>query len=275
MKDVCSNNEKKPLISLDQALRQICNSLSPVSATERIALSDALGRILADPVISTHKIPAENVSSMDGYAFSSQEIKKGHPFTLKQVGISWAGRPFSASIKAGECVRIFTGAVLPPGADSVIMQEQVTLTDDVIQFPADCPVQRYIRSAGSDVKPGQILLKAHHRLSEIDCALLASVGIYSVSVVTKIRIAFFSTGDELQSPGNSLKPGQIYNSNRFALQGLLNSPAYSVSDLGILPDDKALIENTLQHAAKDFDVLISTGGASVGDADFVAEKLGL
>ncbi len=269
MKDLCAI-EAKDLISLDQALSHIRDSLSPVSATERITLSNAQGRILAHPAVSTVQIPSEDVSSMDGYAFASQDIQQDKAFTLTQAGISWAGRPYLSTLQRGECIRVFTGAVIPKGADSVIMQEQVDKQGDTIRLPANCPANRFIRPAGSDIRKGQRLLDSYRRLSAIDCALLASTGIYSVTVLRKIRIAFFSTGDELQSPGQPLQTGQIYNSNRVALQGLLNNPALSVSDLGVLADDKTLINNTLQQASRDFDVLLTTGGASVGDADFIA-----
>ena len=273
MNDVCKTHETNTLISLDQALSQIRNSLSVISGSVSVSLNQAAGRILSQPVISDTQIPAEAVSSMDGYAFSSQDVQQGKVFSLKQVGVSWAGRPYPSALQAGQCVRIFTGAVIPDGADSVIMQEQVNKQGEIIHLPADCPVQRFIRPAGSDIEQGQTLLELHHRLSPVDCALLASIGIYAVPVLRKLRIAFFSTGDELKSPGQALDAGQIYNSNRFALLGLLSDPACSLTDLGVLPDDKALIEKTLQQTARDFDVIITTGGASVGDADYMAEIL--
>ncbi len=272
MKDLCAS-DGEGLISLDQALSHIRDSLSAIEDSEHISLSHAPGRVLARPAISTLPIPAQAVSSMDGYAFASQDIPKNQVFTLQMAGVSWAGRPYQKALKPGECVRIFTGAVVPDGADSVIMQEQVIKQDNAIQFPANCPTKRFIRSAGSDIQQGQTLLKQYRRLSAIDCALLASIGAYSIPVLRKIRIAFFSTGDELQSPGQPLQAGQIYNSNRFVLQGLLNNPALSVADLGILADDKTLIDNTLRQASRDFDVMITTGGASVGDADYIAEIL--
>jgi len=272
MKDLCLSHENG-LLTLEQALQQIKHNLSPITACESIELKQALGRVLAETLYAPIDVPGADVSSMDGYAFSSQDIQTGQPFRLKQSGVSWAGKPYLKSIHHGECVRIFTGAVIPKGADSVIMQEQVEQQQELIEFPADCPAKRFIRRQGSDIKRGQVILQKNRRLSPVDCALLASVGIYAARVRRKIRIAYFSTGDELKSPGQALKNGQIYNSNRYALHGLLNNPNLSVSDLGCFPDDKQIIQTNIRQAAQDFDVLISTGGASVGDADFIADIL--
>jgi molybdopterin molybdotransferase len=210
---------------------------------------------------------------MDGYAFSSADIIRNQPFTLKVVGTSWAGKPFIGSAENNQCVRIFTGAMVPDFADSVIAQEQVIRQNNEITLPADTLIGKNIRAAGSDVKESETLITAPKKLSAIDLSLLAAAGMSRIGVKRQLKIGFFSTGDELTSVGEALKPGQIYDSNRYMLAALLTDPNHDVSDLGVIKDDAKLLENTLSTAAESFDVLISTGGASVGDADFVKQIL--
>ncbi len=260
------------LLSLSHALEHIDAFIQSVEGVEQISLSAATGRILAETITAPLDTPPARVSAMDGYAISSNDIKP-EGFSLIQAGTSWAGRPCEKSLKAGQCVRIFTGAIVPEQADSIIIQEQVTTTDSTVQFPANCLAGQYIRDKGSDIKKGQILLPANKKLSPIDCALLASVGIRSFKVKRKINIAFFSTGDEIKSPGQRLQPGQIYNSNRYALYGFLQDSRFSITDMGIVADDKSLLKQTLLSSTEKYDVIITTGGASVGDADYMAEIL--
>ncbi|MCF7969909.1 MAG: molybdopterin molybdotransferase MoeA [Methylococcaceae bacterium] len=269
MTDQCYSHS---LISINEALENIRAALSPIKDEETVNLHQALDRVLARSCIAPFNLPAFPNSSMDGYAFNSADIKNT-PFTLEQVGISWAGRPFSGELSAGQCVRIFTGAVIPSGADSVIMQEQIHCSEHAIHFPENVRAKQNIRYIGEDVRQDDCLLAAPKQLSAIDLGLLASAGIYEVRVIRKIRIAFFSTGDELSAIGMPLVAGQIYDSNRYTLTALLNNPCYTITDLGVIRDDKASIHTCLLAAAKSNDVIISTGGASVGDADFIKEIL--
>jgi molybdopterin molybdotransferase len=210
---------------------------------------------------------------MDGYAFASCDITDGQAFTLSLAGASWAGHPFNGQLQAGQCVRIFTGAVVPNEADSVIMQENVKVQEQTIHFPADTRAQQNIREIGEDVKKGDCLLEQSKKLTAIDLGLLASAGINLVTVQRQLKIAYFSTGDELTALDQQLEIGKIYDSNRAMLGGLLIDPSYSVVDLGVIPDNKQLLEDNIIEAAKNADVLITTGGASVGDADYVKEIL--
>lgn len=269
MTDVCHSNT---LISLEEALTRIYHSLTVVQGDESINLHSALGRVLTETSIAPFDLPAFDNSSMDGYAFNSTDIQQT-TFSLKQIGTSWAGRPFIGKLKSGQCVRIFTGAVIPEGADSVIMQEQIQSENNSILFPENTQAKQNIRYIGEDVKQQEHLLKAPKKLSAIDLGLLSSAGIYDIRVKRKIRIAFFSTGDELLSIGKPLAAGQIYDSNRYLLNALLNHPCYEVTDLGVIPDDKALIQACLENNAQSQDVIISTGGASVGDADYIKQIL--
>ncbi len=269
MTDQCYSNS---LISINEALENIRAALLPIKDEETVNLHEALDRVLAQSCIAPFHLPAFPNSSMDGYAFNSPDIKNT-PFNLEEIGISWAGQPFTGKLSPGQCVRIFTGAVVPAGADSVIMQEQVTVSEKIIHFPNNTQEKQNIRYIGEDVQQDDCLLAAPKQLSAIDLGLLASAGIYEIRVKRKIRIAFFSTGDELRAIGSPLAAGQIYDSNRYSLTALLNNPCYSVTDLGVIKDDKSRIHACLLAAAKSNDVVISTGGASVGDADFIKEIL--
>ena len=269
MTDLCHSNS---LISLNQALEYISNTLSPVKGEEVVNLHTALGRVLSDNCRAPFDLPAFPNSSMDGYALNSADIQKS-TFDLIQAGISWAGRPFDKKLARGQCVRIFTGAVVPAGADSVIMQELVEVNDVTIHFPANTQAHQNIRYVGEDVKQHDCLLPAAKQLTAIDLGLLASAGIYEVRVKRKIRIAFFSTGDELRPVGSDLAEGQIYDSNRYTLATLLKNPCHQVNDLGVIADDKTQIRLSLLQAAQSHDVIITSGGASVGDADFIKEIL--
>ena len=271
--DLCSREEAKPLLSITAALERIKAAIHPVSETEKIALANALGRILAASVYSPINIPHDRNAAMDGYAFYSTDIIPGQPFTLNLVGTSWAGRPFQGQLHAGQCIRIFTGAVVPAAADSVIMQEQVQADGHNIHFPAHAASGKNIREIGEDIKQGGLLLTHPKKLTAIDLGLLASAGIAELSVKRPVKIAFFSTGDELTALGQPLESGKIYDSNRYLLSGLLADPNYQITDLGVIADNKQLLEECVVAAAKQHDVIISTGGASVGDADYVKEIL--
>lgn len=272
MIDSCSL-EANGLITIEQALQKINESINPVNDSERVVLRKALGRVLSQPIFSPLDIPPDNNSAMDGYAFFSADSIPNQSFSLSLVGTSWAGKPYSGPLKKGECIRIFTGAVVPDKADSIIMQEQVEKVGTQILFPATTKTKQYIRLAGSDIQKNQELLCAPKQLSAVDIGLLASAGIYDVAVNRKLNIAFFSTGNELCPIGHPLKPGQIYDSNRYTLSGLLDNRNYNVTDLGVIADDKQQIKQTLLSAAQSQDVIITTGGASVGDADYIKEIL--
>lgn len=272
MIDSCSI-EAAGLISIEQALQKIRDCIKPINVNERVVLKDALGRILSETIKSPISIPPERNSAMDGYAFSSSDIINNQSFTLILAGTSWAGRPCNKKLNPGECIRIFTGAVVPEGADSIIMQEHITKDANNIHFPESTKAKQYIRAAGSDINQNTELLSAQKKISAIDIGLIASAGIYDVSVKRKINIAFFSTGDELCSIGQNLASGQVYDSNRYSLNALLSDNNCHIHDIGVIADNKQLLEKTLLSAARTHDVIITTGGASVGDADYIHEIL--
>lgn len=272
MTEICYPQTAK-LLSVSEARQKITQAIESITDVEYIHIADGLSRVLAETVLSPINIPPQRNAAMDGYAFSSADIIKNQPFTLKEVGTSWAGKPFIGPAEKNQCVRIFTGAVVPDFADSVIAQEQVHWLNDGITLPADTLSGKNIRAAGSDVKESETLINAPKKLSAIDLSLLAAAGVSQISVKRQLKIGFFSTGDELTSIGKPLQSGQIYDSNRYMLAALLKNPNHTVSDLGVIPDDPQLLERTISQAAESFDVLISTGGASVGDADFVKQIL--
>ena len=272
MMDLCSQ-EAKPLLSIAAALDRIKAAIHPVAETEKVALKNALGRVLSESVYSPINSPHDRNAAMDGYAFSSADINPDQPFTLNLIGASLAGRPFQRTLQAGQCIRIFTGAVVPPAADSVIMQEQVQADGHTIHFPAHTAAGKNIREIGEDIKQGALLCAHPKKLTAIDLGLLASAGIAELSVKRPVKIAFFSTGDELTALGQPLESGKIYDSNRYLLSGLLADPSYTVTDLGVIADNKPLLEECVIAAAKNHDVIISTGGASVGEADYIKEIL--
>lgn len=259
------------LITLVQALQKINNLIIPITESERVILKNAKGRILADSIYSPINIPPTKNSAMDGYAFSSTDIIHKQRFSLILAGTSWAGKPYDKQLKSGECIRVFTGAVIPDGADSVIIQEHIEKNGINIDFPTTTLPKQNIRTAGSDIKKNTKILPAFKEISAIDIGLAASAGIYDLVVKRKLDIAFFSTGDELCTIGKVLKPGQIYDSNRYSLNALLDENKYNSCDLGVIADDKTLIKETLLTAAKTNDVIITSGGASVGDADYIKE----
>ncbi|MCK5355173.1 MAG: molybdopterin molybdotransferase MoeA [Methyloprofundus sp.] len=260
------------LISINEALNNIYNALAVLKGEESVTLHAALGRVLAESCMAPFHLPAFENSSMDGYAFNSADIQDSG-FDLMQSGTSLAGHPFVGSLVRGQCVRIFTGAAMPKGADSVVMQERVTVSDDIIHFPENTQAKQNVRSIGEDVQQQGCLLAAPKQLNAVDLGLLAAAGLYELRVKRKIRIAFFSTGDELHAIGKPLALGQIYDSNRYLLNALLNDPCHEVTDLGVLADNKAQIHQCLLATAMNHDVIISTGGASVGDADYIKEIL--
>lgn len=271
MIDACTT---QTLLSIEQALQKIEAAVTPLKTSEYIRLKNALGRILSVSVYSPIHIPPYKRATMDGYAFANANIVGNQSFSLTLVGQSLAGSPYGQPLKNGECIRIFTGAVLPEGADSVIMQEHIDRDETTIILPATTHAHDNINVVGADVRQGERLLLAGKKLNTHHIGLLAAAGIVEVWVKRKINIAFLCTGDELAVAGQALQLGQIYDSNRYALNSLLSDSTINRTDLGNIADDKQAIETCLLAAATSQDVLISTGGASVGEADYIKEIVG-
>ncbi|HSI24565.1 MAG TPA: gephyrin-like molybdotransferase Glp [Methylotenera sp.] len=265
----CMDDYDPNAMSVAQARQFIQQFLNPVVETETLAVRLGLGRVLATDIISPNNVPNHNNSAMDGFAFKFSD----HLKTLKIIGTAFAGRAFEGVVKPGECVKIMTGAVVPTGADTVVMQERIAIKSDRITL-LDSPNQgSNVRLAGEDLKLGQTVLAKGHVIKPADLGLIASLGIGEVQAFRQLKVAFFSTGDELVSIGNSLQAGQIYDSNRYTLHGMLSRLNVQISDLGNVTDDPKLLEKTLLKAAQNHDAVITSGGVSVGEADYMKALL--
>jgi len=273
----CADDYDPNSMPVGKAREVIARFLSPVTATERLNVRAALGRVLADDVVSPLDVPAHDNSAMDGYAVRFADLQPSGEVTLKVAGSSFAGVPFRGAVKAGECVRIMTGGVMPAGTDTIVMQEHVKADKERVTVGGSHKKGQHLRRAGEDLATGQMALKRGLPLRPADIGLISSLGIGEVTVYRKLRVAFFSTGDELVSVGTQPKEGQIFDSNRYTLHGMLMRLGCEVLDMGVVRDDPALLEKAFRDAASAADVVITSGGVSVGEADFVKvllDKLG-
>jgi len=261
------------LLPLDDALDRIRTAVPTIRGEEQVVLNAALGRILAETVRSPIDVPAYTNSAMDGYAVRSDDLPSEGTVTLRVTGTSSAGHPFAGEVRGGEAVRIMTGAMLPQGADTVVMQEQVERDGDLARIGTGHRPGQHVRHAGEDLATGQMVLEPGRRLTPADLGSLASLGIGEIRVKRRLRVAFFSTGDELRSPGEPLGEGEIYDSNRYMLHALLTRLGADLIDMGVIRDEREAIEQAFHDAAAIADTVITSGGASVGEADYVSETL--
>ncbi len=264
-KDNCATPN---LLKISEAESRIQSAIQPINDLQVLPIKHCLNRILAEDITATINLPTQRNSSMDGYTFAFSD-RQNKQCQLSVVGTSWAGKPFSGSVLSGQCVRIFTGGVLPDNTDTVIIQEQVTESNHSIHFQANMQLGDNVRHPGEDIKQGATVITTGTQLSPAEIGLLASLGIASVKVYRQLRVAFFSTGDELRGLTQPLQSGQLYDSNRYSLHALLEQTGVIPIDMGVVPDNPDQLRDTLITAADISDVIISTGGASVGDADFI------
>ena len=257
----------------DEATNRIQQQIEPTRGFEKIALRSALGRVLIDDVKSQIDVPGHTNSAMDGYAVNGAELPESGTQLLELIGTAWAGKPYDGSVSTGQTVRIMTGAPMPSGTDTVIMQEHVQDQDGKVEIDARHRPGQNVRSAGEDIRKDQVVLPRGRRITPADLGLLASLGIGEVKVFRKIRVAFFSTGDELRSIGEQLEPGMIFDSNRYTLQGMLTRVGAEPIDMGVIRDRREDTFEAFTEAASCADVIITSGGVSVGEADFVKECL--
>lgn len=267
------NLNSSKLLTIVEAQQLIEGLMQPLQGEETVTLNNALGRTIASDITSPVNVPPHTNSAMDGYAINLSDFLNGGTTLLPIVGKSFAGKPFVGVLKPGECIRIMTGAVLPDGADTVVIQEDVTCEGDAIRFVDGQKKGQHIRAVADDIAIGDVILTKGKLLRPAELGVLASLGIANIAVVRKLRVAFFSTGDELRNPGESLRTGDIYESNRPVIHGMLMQLGVDAIDMGIVIDNKEDIQKAFKTAAHMADVVITSGGVSVGEADYVKETL--
>ena len=267
MTDVCSTPD---LLSLEDALSQIVDALPAYNQFEQLPLKQALNRITYGDISSTVNVPSFRNSSMDGYALS---INSDVTESLNIAGTSWAGKPFTDHVPIGSCVRIFTGAYVPDDCDCVVMQENATRNNDTVKLNKPPQLYDNVRDIGDDSKKHELVLSSNTLISAANIGLLASCGIADVAVYKRLNVGFFSTGDELVSIGSSLELGQIFGSNRYTLAAMIEQTGATPIDMGVILDDPQAVETALLSASEQCDVIITSGGVSVGEADYITDVL--
>ena len=269
----CIDGYDPAALHVEKAREAIRACLAPVEACERVPLRAALGRVLAEEIVPQIDVPGHDNSAMDGYAVRSADLKPDAPVILEEIGSALAGLGFEGRVGPGQCVRVMTGAASPQGTDAVVIQEIVRAEGRRIAIPAGQKAGQNVRYAGEDLKAGVPVLESGTALRPAELGVVASLGIAELSVKRRLRVAFFSTGDELRSIGTTLGKGQVYDSNRYTLHGMLQRLGVEMHDLGVVGDDPAALERALQGAAASADAIVTSGGVSVGEADFVKQLM--
>jgi molybdopterin molybdotransferase len=267
----CLDGYDPDALRVDKAIEAIKVCLSPVQEVEVVGIREALGRVLAQEIVPDINVPAHDNSAMDGYAVRFSDLHE--ETSLEEIGTALAGKPFHGTLAARQCVRIMTGAVMPPGADTVVIQEVVQRDGKRVVVPPGQKKGQNVRYAGEDLKNGVPVLGQGKCLRPAEIGLIASLGLAAVKVRRRLRVAFFATGDELASVGSKLREGEIYDSNRYTLHGMLSRLGVEITDLGVVRDQPELLEKAFLKASSSADVVITTGGVSVGEADFIKQLM--
>ncbi len=257
-----------PDLSVDEVLQRIAQAIQPITDRETVDLAQALGRVLALDVVSPLSVPPHDNSAMDGYAFAGNAAQFNTPLDLKVVGTALAGQAWTQPLLPGECVKIMTGAIMPPGLDTVVPLELAQRQGDTVHVaPGVIKPGANRRRLGEDLMAGEPALLAGQRLTPAAVGLLASLGLQTLPVFRRLRVAYFSTGDEILSPGEAPREGAVYDSNRFTLTSLLSRMGVDVIDMGVVPDQPGALHAAFERAAREADAVLTSGGVSMGDAD--------
>ncbi len=259
------------LMPFYEARARTLQRVSVVNEVEFVGLGNALGRVLAEPIIAPFNVPNHDNSAMDGYAVRFEDLQAGAD--LRVTGVAAAGARVAAEVGPGEAVRIFTGAPVPAGCDCIVIQEVVQLEGDQLRVPSGQTLYQNIRRAGQDIVEGDEVFPAGRCLGPAEIGMLTSLGLPEVKVVRKLRVAVLSTGNEVFEPGELIAPGQLYDSNRATLKAALTALGVDVIDLGIARDVREQIEAGLRRGAREADVVLTSGGVSVGDFDLVKDVI--
>jgi molybdopterin molybdotransferase len=269
----CAGPEGPGILRVAEARERILADLGAVEGTEQLAVRSALHRVLDEEVVSPVDVPPHTNAAMDGFAVRGADLPEEGSRSFAVVGTAWAGRPCTEPVGPGQAARVMTGAKMPAGADTVIMQEQAEAGGDGVRLGPGHRVGENVREAGEDLRRGAVVLEPGKLLGPAELGLLASLGRSEVRVRRRPRVAFFSTGDELRSVGQPLEEGQIYDSNRYTLYGMLRSLGVELADMGVVPDRPEALREALALAGRTADLLITSGGVSVGAADHVKDVL--
>jgi molybdopterin molybdotransferase len=269
----CADDYDPNSMPVDKARAFIDRFVAPITGTRRVPVRDALGQVLAEDIVSPVDVPLADNSAMDGYALRHSDVDGLEGVTLKVVGTAFAGRTFDGEVAPGECIRIMTGGVVPAPLDCVVPQEHTRPGDSVVTFGAGLRRAQNVRHAGEDIRRGAVALRRGQWMRPAEIGLLASRGIGEATMYRRLRVAFFSTGDELVSIGGSLGEGQVYDSNRYTIHGMLSRLGVDLIDMGVVRDEPAKLEAHFAEAARMADVIITSGGVSVGEADFIKQML--
>ena len=255
-------------LSAERVNQFLAHLVEPVTAAETVGVFEALGRVLAQDVISPISVPPHDNSAMDGFAFHSSQLQPGQPLSLRVVGTAFAGKAWQGPVAAGECLKIMTGAIMPPELDTVVPLEFVKAQDDRVDVPPGVvSAGDNRRLLGEDLMAGQPALRRGQTLGPAALGLIASLGLPSVAVYRRVKVAYFSTGDEILSLGEPLREGAVYDSNRYTVFGLLTRMGVEVIDMGVIKDEPAALEAAFRQAAREADAIITSGGVSMGEAD--------